>query len=49
MTIQDLEIQREEICMKMLEAEGKQLRDLKRKLFWIEELIIELEQKNEKE
>ena len=49
MTLQELEMQRDDVCTMMIEAEGKQLTELQRELEWIEELISELEFQNGKE
>ena len=49
MTLQELEMQRDDICTMMIEAEGRQLKELEQELEWIEELISELEYSNGKE
>ena len=49
MTLQQLEDQRQQICVMMIEAEGRELRELEQNLSWVEELIRELEVENEQE
>lgn len=49
MTLTQLLIQRDEIALQMIEAEGRRLRDLEQELSWIEELINELENTNGEE
>lgn len=46
MTLQELEIQRDQISSLMIECEGDDLRSLERQLFWIQELITEMENNN---
>lgn len=48
MTLQQLYIQREEICTLMIESEDTKLKQLEQELCWVEELIEELENKNGK-
>jgi hypothetical protein len=47
MNLKELELQRDQICEMMIEAEEYELQNLGRQLFWIEELIEEI--KNGKE
>lgn len=49
MTLQQLKIERDNICSLMIECEGDDLRSLERELFWIEELIEEMENNNGEE
>ncbi len=49
MTLRELEMQRYDVCTMMIEADDRQLKELERELEWIEELILELEQKHGKE
>lgn len=49
MTLQELEMQRDEISSLMIECEGDDLRSLEQQLFWIQELISEMENENGEE
>lgn len=41
MTAEQLQQQRDDICFKMIEAEGKELSQLQQELSWVEELLKE--------
>jgi hypothetical protein len=49
MTKQQLELQRNDICFRMIEADEQTLHKLEQELIWIEELLNEQEGDNHEE